>query len=201
MLRGLLRSDLLIFVEIDVGLAILAPSEIEGFDIICGDDVGIGNLLDVAESLVNGLKVFVEIIAFRWQGIHIIVVGEPSVFGVVAFEVDLASRLFCDEVGLKRLELRVDEIPSLVNRLPSGLLMEADAVALAVEVIPPTSYIKVFWDRAVEFFDYVTHPVAVLLFLFKFEHKGVEGVKLGSVACDTISAVAIVSHIIKILNC
>ena len=195
MLRGLLRSDLLIFVEIDVGLAILAPSEIEGFDIICGDDVGIGNLLDVAESLVNGLKVFVEIIAFRWQGIHIIVVGEPSVFGVVAFEVDLASRLFCDEVGLKRLELRADEIPSL------GLLMEADAVALAVEVIPPTSYIKVFWDRAVEFFDYVTHPVAVLLFLFKFEHKGVEGVKLGSVACDTISAVAIVSHIIKILNC
>lgn len=72
MLRGLLRSDLLIFVEIDVELAILAPSEIEGFDIICGDDVGIGNLLDVAESLVNGLKVFVEIMGQAEIPVHLL---------------------------------------------------------------------------------------------------------------------------------
>lgn len=123
--------------EIDVGvLVFLLPSEVEGFDVLCGDDVHIVELLDVAECGVDVDEVLGDVIAFRWLGIKIVVVGKPSIELVVSLEVDFASRLFAYEVSREGLVLGADEVEGFIERFPSGFEVEADAVLFSFDVIP-----------------------------------------------------------------
>lgn len=187
-------------VEIDVGvLVFLLPSEVEGFDVLCGDNVHVVELFDIAEGGVYVDEVLGDIIAFRWLGVKVEVVGEPSVELVIAFEVDLAPRLFSYEVSREGLVLGADEVEGFIEGLPCRFEVEADAVVFSFDVVPPASCVEMARDvAAVEGFNDVSDPVAVLFLVLEFEHQVVESVEFGSLASDTIGAVAVICHIFLI---
>lgn len=112
-----------------------------------------------------------------------------------SFKIDLTPRFFSYEIGRKGLILGADEVPCLIQRFPRALQVKADAVILALEVIPPSPYIQMFGDFLVEGFNYMSYSVSVLFFFLQTCHKFIESVKFLCFACDTVSAVTIVCHV------
>ena len=188
-------SDLLKFVEVDVGVGVFfRPCGVEGGDVVCRDDVGVCDALDVAESVIYVCEVFVNVFFLGGADVKVIVVGEPPFVGIVSLEIYFSAWFFAHEVGCECFELAADEVPCLVKWLPCAFKVEADAVALVFKVIPPASYIKTFGNFLVECFNDMSDPVSVLFLLFKTGHKLIESIDFRCFACNAVGAVAVICH-------
>ena len=95
---------------------------------------------------------------FGSADVKVIVVGEPSVIGIISFEIYFAARFFPYEVGCESFEFATDKVPCLIKRLPCAFEMKAEAVSLVLKVITPASYIKTFGYFLVEGFIDMSGP-------------------------------------------